>query len=104
MKLSNWIQLLLLVLLILLGIIAAKYDRIQLSKCSKESKAIIINKNKRKGRGYVMKYEYYVNNSRFTTSESLKKKIEVQSFNIGDTISIMYGCHDSNVSKFLKIE
>lgn len=104
MKLVNWIQLFLLVFLILLGISAAIYDKMQLSKCRKEGKAIIVSKNKRKGRGHVMKYKYQVDENRFTTSESIKKKVEVQTFNVGDTIDITYSCSDPNVSKFKKIE
>ena len=34
----------------------------------------------------------------FTSSESIKKKVEVKTFNIGDTIDIKYSCKDYDES------
>lgn len=104
MKAKNWIQLILLIGLILLGIIAGFYDKIKLEDCSIEGKAIIISKNKRKSRGFFIKYKYEIDTKEFEMSESIKKKIEVETFNVGDTIDIDISCTDFSISKFKKIK
>ncbi|PHN06975.1 hypothetical protein CRP01_08420 [Flavilitoribacter nigricans DSM 23189 = NBRC 102662] len=61
---------------------------------------MIIDKYRIKSRGYFIKYAYKVNGSDYESSESIKQKIEVESFHIGDTLDISVSCLDPNVSKF----
>lgn len=47
-----------------------------------------------------MKYTYQVEGRQFESSESIKRKIEVETFNIGDTIDINISCSNPKISKF----
>ncbi|MFN7117146.1 MAG: hypothetical protein ACK4TA_10135 [Saprospiraceae bacterium] len=102
MKTTNWIQLILLIGLILLGVFASIYDTNKLKECSQEGKAVIISKNRRKNRGYFIKYEYQVNGKIYSASESIDKNEELI-FNLGDSIDITMSCSDYNVSRYKKI-
>lgn len=103
MKIINCLQLIFAVFIISLGILYSNYERLSLSMCKKEGKAVVVDKYKIYARGYFMKYEYLVGGEYYSTSESLTKKKEVSYFKIGDTIDIYYGCGNSNISKFKEI-
>ena len=99
MKTKHWIQLLLFLSIISLGVFAALYEKSKLTDCYQHSKAIIINKDRRIKRGYFIKYQYSVKGKVYTTSESLDKEKEDNVF-VGDTINIIVSCSDNNVSSF----
>lgn len=101
MKTINWIQLGLLVSLILLGVFAAIYDNSKLTECNLNGKAVIVDKSKRKSRGYFIKYQYEIEGNTYTSSESLDKEEELI-FKMGDTIDIAISCGDFNVSRYKK--
>lgn len=103
MKTIHWIQLLLFLGIISLGIFAALYNKSKLTDCHRNSKAIVVNKYRLKKRGYFIKYQYKIKEKNYTTSESLDKEIENSVF-AGDTINIIVSCSDNNVSSFKNID
>jgi hypothetical protein len=89
----------LLVALISLGVFAALHDSSKIEECSKEIKGLIVDKTKRKNRGYYIKYRYHVGKQEFYSSESLDSDIEVSMLNVGDSLSIYISCEDPAVSE-----
>ena len=88
------------IFIISFGILYSCYEQHALSECNKESKAIIVDKYRIRSRGYFMKYEYFVDGKKYSTSESLSSKREVEHFLFGDTIDIFYNCKDHSISRF----
>lgn len=103
MKTKHWFQLFLLLGIISLGVFSALYNKSKLTDCHQNYKATIITKDKRKKRGYFIKYKYEIKGKIYTTSESLDKEKENKVF-VGDTINIIVSCSDDNVSSFKNIE
>ncbi|GAA4440342.1 hypothetical protein GCM10023188_37470 [Pontibacter saemangeumensis] len=103
MKLKNWIQIVLLVGLISLGIGSAFYEKFLLDECSKDWKATVVDMHERRKRGYYMKYQYYVNGKKFSSTEPIRDT-EVSLFNVGDTINITVSCSYPDVSSYKPIE
>jgi len=103
MELKNWAQLLLLIAIISLGFYGSFRKKNFLKECSKETTAKIIDKYTIHSRGYFIKYSYYAEGKEYQSSESIKNKTEIQTFNVGNIIDIEYSCEDPNVSKFKKL-
>jgi len=102
MKLSNWLQLALLILLIGIGLLTTIRDKKLLEECSITANATVIDKYKERKKGYSIKYRYKIENKFYTTSEALTKKIEVDSLFIGNTITINVSCENHDISKMIK--
>ncbi len=101
MNRSNWKLLGLFITLfslIAFGIISSKNDKRLLSDCSKVTSAVVIDKYRIRSRGHFIRYSFIVNDKEYNRSKSLKKKDEVEFFNIGDTIEIRYSCKTPKVS------
>lgn len=103
MKLKNWAQLFLLIALISLGLYGSFRKKKFLKECSKKATATIIDKYTINSRGYFIKYTYYADGKEYQSSESIKNKIEIQTFNIGKPIEIEYSCKNPDISKFKKL-
>ncbi|MFN7703198.1 MAG: hypothetical protein ACK57K_02120 [Chryseotalea sp.] len=99
MKLTNWIQLILLVSLISIGVFASLYQQSKLNECAKEITGIIVDKHKRRNKGYYIKYKYYFENQEYYSSESLDSDVEVNTLNIGDSLKILISCEDASISE-----
>lgn len=99
MKLINWVQLILLVGLISLGVFASLFEQNKLNECAKEIRGIIVDKYEIRNRGYFIKYKYYVENQEYYSSESLDSDVEVNALNIGDSLKILISCDDASISE-----
>ncbi|MEM6321002.1 MAG: hypothetical protein AAF960_25275 [Bacteroidota bacterium] len=104
MKLKNWIQLFALVGIIAFGFYESNKHKTMLSSCSKNTRAIIIDRYTIKSRGYFIKYKYQVNGKEYESSESLKGDLEIETFEKGITIDIEYSCEDPDFSKYIRLE
>ncbi len=102
MKIKNWIQLFLFLSIISIGVFAGLSKKSKLTDCQQNGKAIIISKDKRKKRGYYIKYQYSIKGKVYTTSESLDREKDDDLF-VGDTIDIVVSCSDNNISSFKNV-
>lgn len=102
MKIKNWIQLLFLIGLLGFGFIYSRYKDRSIENCSKEAVALVIDKHRRKGKGYFIKYKYQVGDEEYFTSESIKKNID--EYEIGKSIQIVYSCKNPDFSTFKTLE
>ncbi len=103
MERKYWIQLAFAITIIFIGILGSVFKRHNLNTCSKQVKAVIVDKYRIKSRGYFIKYSYYVEEKKYESSESIKRKKEIDAFRIGDTITINYSCTFPDFSKFKEL-
>lgn len=76
----------------------------KLKSCSRELKAIVIDKYSIPSKGFYIKYRYRVQGKEYITTNPLANRKEVDFWTFGDTINIFYSCEDHSLSKYKKLE
>jgi hypothetical protein len=98
MKLSNWIQLILLTGLLFLGFYASCNEKKEIEACSEEGIASVVKIYQKIKKGYWLQYSYFVNGQRYIST----KKISVERYNDlshGDTVHIKISCTNPATSE-----
>ncbi len=97
MRIKNLLNFSFVIGVISYGFYLSKKETALLRSCSRESKAIVIDKYRVRKKGYRLRYNYMVNGIKYSTTEVIRRE-QRDSFAVGDTILIKYSCEDNNVS------
>lgn len=100
MKWIHWFHLSLLIVIFSIGIGYSLIKKSALKKCHLEHQGIIVDKYRKKNRGWFIHYQYYIEGKQYKSSQTIRNRSDVEGLSIGDTILIYYSCDYPSISVY----